>query len=137
MPTLFPPELVSTSQKALNERLAFLTVLSKKPTMSERNLTAQMTRQPSVSGAGTAKCKLVLTPTEGEDNTVHQVASAADSIGNSIRLVQPDTPPPWGQVRRKMGEAACNWKQWWSGWKVPTESHQESHTEELHASTAL
>ena len=93
MPTLFPPELVSTSQKALNERLAFLTVLSKKPTMSERNLTAQMTRQPSVSGAETAKRKLVLTPTEGEDNTVHQVASAADSIGNSITVLPPDTTP--------------------------------------------
>ena len=45
----FPPELVSAIKEVINERLAFLTALSKKSTMRERIFKAQMKRHPSVS----------------------------------------------------------------------------------------
>ena len=52
VPDWFPHDLVSAKQEALGERLAFLTALSMKPTL---------TRYPSVSG-GSCKHKLALTP---------------------------------------------------------------------------
>ena len=60
----FPPELVSAKQEAPDERLAFLTALLKKPTNRERLHKATLTRHPSVSGGGSCKRKVALTPTE-------------------------------------------------------------------------
>ena len=55
--------MLKTVQEALNERLPFLTALSKKPIARERLQKAILTRHPSVSG-GSCKCKLALTPTK-------------------------------------------------------------------------